>query len=107
MKLTKLQTKRKLLTAKIRKLYPNVIRGTVVTTQLTCGKPNCHCQAGRKHIVHYITLKLKGKSKIFYIKKNSIKKASIWSKNYQKTKSIVDKLTLLNIKILQNISKNS
>ena len=101
---TQIQNKLKYLSSKLKKLYPKIIKGAVIKTERTCGKPNCHCATGKKHIIYYIALKLKGKLKIFYIKQNSFKKALIWSKNYQKAKSIVDKLTLLNIKILQ--SKN-
>lgn len=89
------------LNKKIRKLYPRVIRGTVIKTTRTCGKPNCHCRTGKKHIIYYIALQLKNKLKAFYIKKKTFKKALMWSRNYQKVKSITEKLTLLNINSLQ------
>lgn len=101
----KLRSQRNYLVSKIKKLFPQIIRGTVVKTTRTCGKPNCRCQIGKKHVVYYIILQLKNKPNFFYIKKDIFKRAKQWSKNYQRAKALVDKLTLVNIKILQNINK--
>ena len=61
-------------------LSPEVIRGSLVVMRRVCGKPNCRCQKGHKHISLYLSRSLKGRTSMTYIPRASepaVKEASL------------------------------
>jgi hypothetical protein len=45
----------------------DVIVGSVVTMERTCGKPGCRCARGQKHVSLYLSTKMEGKRRLIYI----------------------------------------
>ena len=43
------------------------IRGSLVSMERCCGKKNCRCQQGEKHVSLYLSVKLDGKRRMIYI----------------------------------------
>lgn len=64
--LDKLYTQRKILRQGLNSLGPTV-RGAVVESLRTCGKPNCKCQRGEKHKSNYFTRSVHSKTFRFYL----------------------------------------
>lgn len=61
-------------------LSREVIRGSLVTMRRVCGKSNCRCRKGRKHVSLYLSRSVKGRTSMIYIpRKNEaeIKEASL------------------------------
>ncbi|MGQ0545994.1 MAG: DUF6788 family protein, partial [Betaproteobacteria bacterium] len=36
--------------------FEEILRGTVRTRELRCGKPTCHCASGPGHLAAYLTV---------------------------------------------------
>ncbi len=45
----------------------NVIKGSLVYLKRICGKPNCRCVRGKKHVSLYLSRSIKGKTTMIYI----------------------------------------
>jgi len=44
-----------------------MICGSVLSMSRTCGKAGCHCMQGNKHVSLYLSTKVDGKRRMFYI----------------------------------------
>jgi len=44
-----------------------VRRGSFVTVERRCGKPNCHCARGRGHPASYLSIKEGGKTRMVFV----------------------------------------
>jgi len=49
------------------KLIPGIIKGSPVSLARECGRPNCRCLKGKKHVSLYISQSYKAKTKMTYI----------------------------------------
>ena len=77
-----------------------VIRGSIVTMKRYCGKAGCRCQKGFKHCSLYISQRHAGKTRMIYIPKNSEVSVRRLIDNYRKLKTIMDKMSDMNIQML-------
>lgn len=44
-----------------------LLKGSLVTMARTCGKPNCKCQKGEKHVSLYLSIRVGEKRKMMYV----------------------------------------
>lgn len=44
-----------------------ILRGSIVRMARTCGKPNCRCYRGHKHVSFYLATRVGKKRKMIYI----------------------------------------
>lgn len=44
-----------------------MVEGSFITLGRKCGKPNCHCATGEKHLARYLSRKVKGRTKLIYV----------------------------------------
>jgi hypothetical protein len=79
------------------------IRGSLVIMNRICGKPNCHCLKGQKHRAIYISQSYAGKTRMFYIPGSQEQKAHQYVKNYRKIRTILNRLSDINIRMLTKI----
>lgn len=77
-----------------------VIRGTLVTLKRFCGKMNCKCVKGYKHEALYISQGIKGKTRMIYVPKNSVRKVIQHVEHYRDIKKILDENSRKNIQKL-------
>ena len=75
------------------------IRGSLVVMRRSCGKANCRCQKGQKHRAMYLSQSHNGKTRMIYIPQNMEKKMDQYIKNYQKIKSVLNRLSDINIEL--------
>lgn len=52
-----------------------IVLGSLVEMKRKCGKPNCKCVKGRKHVSLYLSCRYKGKRKMICLPKGVEKKA--------------------------------
>jgi hypothetical protein len=104
--LRKISQKSKGLKKSIPSLH-EIIRGTISKRYMTCGKLNCKCHKGKKHgPYHYITINYPGgKIKSIKIPNEDILRVKRWQNNYQKIKNILEKISNLNLKFLEDKKK--
>lgn len=65
------------LTQRIHRHQP-ILRGSLVTMARTCGKVNCKCQAGEKHVSLYLSASWDGKRKMIYIPRDREEDIRAW-----------------------------
>ena len=95
-----LYTKRKDLRAQLVNLG-HILKGSVVKLATTCGKPNCRCKRGQKHVNLYLSTCIGGKTRIVYLSPTRKKDATEWVTNYHKAHEIMNELAILNAEILK------
>lgn len=102
-----LYARRANLRRKLGEINP-VVRGSVVELGRVCGRPNCHCKKGEKHMSRYLSTSIHGKTSIFYLPKHAEEKARKWVANYKEASLTMEKLSETNRQILKsNIKSNS
>lgn len=67
-----------------------VLRGSLVTMSRTCGKPNCRCQQGDKHVSLYLAIRVEGKRKLVYIPEDLEPTVREAVSNYQESHKLVE-----------------
>ena len=79
-------------------LSREVIRGSLVVMSRICGKPNCRCQKGRKHISLYLSRSYKGRTSMTYIPRENetgVKEASL---RYHTIMDLLNQLSEIHLK---------
>ena len=92
------------------RIAPNmeeIIRGSIVMVERTCGKQVCLCRRGSKHRSMYISQSYKGKTRMTFIPKRLEKKALEFVDNYRKLKIVIDRVSDCNITLLTTLKKRS
>lgn len=78
-----LQEKRKILLKKLKTKNP-ILGSSISKIYSKCGKPNCRCVTGKKHLSHILTRRENGKTKTTYIPVNLVPKVKKWIIEYKK-----------------------
>ena len=74
----------------------DVICGSAVVMERTCGKKNCRCLKGHKHRSLYVSLYRKGAGRMIYIPKENEKNVLRLIENYRTLKSAMRKASEIN-----------
>lgn len=79
----------------------NLMRGTIVETRRSCGKPSCVCiREGKKHKSRSLSVNLQGKTRWIYLNEEREAEAQKLTLNYRRLWKLLDRLTEVNLKIL-------
>ncbi|HZY31007.1 MAG TPA: DUF6788 family protein [Candidatus Methylomirabilis sp.] len=62
-----------------------------------CGREGCHCQTGSKHVGHYLTLKVAGKTKTVYVPLDLLEEVRSWIKEHKRLKELASEISQLSI----------
>lgn len=76
------------------------IRGSLIIMERYCGKPNCRCVKGHKHKATYLSQSHKGKTRMVYIPEVMKEKVREYVQNYHRIRSVLNKISDINIKLL-------
>ncbi|MFH1753959.1 MAG: DUF6788 family protein [Candidatus Omnitrophota bacterium] len=77
-----------------------IMKGSIVIVKRYCGKPNCRCRRGFKHRSLYVSLTDKGKQRLVYIPRRSEEKTRRLIANYRDLKTVVEKISRLNVSLM-------
>jgi hypothetical protein len=91
-----LQARQKQLQAKC-----PVLAASLVTLRRTCGNPNCRCARGHKHPGHYLTWKVKTKTRTAYVPVELLPQVKLWIQEHRRLKQLVRELTQLSLALIQ------
>ena len=83
----------------------NFSEGCVYPLAHTCGKKNCKCYRGEKHISYYLSFNRNGKTKMYYVAQKKVEEVKKWINNYSKLKKLIKKLSDVNAASLKNNKK--
>jgi hypothetical protein len=70
--------------------YSQFIKGGVVTSGRKCGKPQCKCTKGEKHLSTYLSIKHNGKRQMVCVPKQFKKDVHAWVKTYKEIITSID-----------------
>ena len=73
--------------------YREFVRGTLSVRERVCGKPNCKCAKGEKHVSLFLSRGKNGKTEQLYIPKKKEELAKRWVKNYREVQDLLEKIS--------------
>jgi len=83
-------------------LIEQIMRGTVRTRELRCGKPGCHCASGPGHLVAYLTVSFAGaRTEQISLPASVRAQAQAWVANYQAWWDAVEAISAINRELLR------
>jgi hypothetical protein len=72
-----------------------VVRGTLAVRETTCGKANCRCKRGLKHVALYLVASEQGKLRQLFIPKSLQPQTRQWVASYQQVRELLEELSRL------------
>lgn len=79
-----------------------IIRGSLVELKRVCGKPNCRCAKGKKHVSLYVSRSKRGRTEMTYIPREQEKYVRECVEKYKKIANSIKLLTEINLKIAKD-----
>ena len=83
----------------------HILRGSLITRYVKCGKPNCHCTTGAGHASLYLSSFYHGKTKMDYVPAAWEAWVRTGITNYEVAQDILSELTELNLELLRRREK--
>lgn len=83
------------LRSKLAKLVHDepMLRGTLSTRRVTCGKPSCRCARGEKHLCVYLTCSRRGRVEQFYVPRDLEEQVERWVRNYRTARELLEQIS--------------
>jgi hypothetical protein len=72
-----------------------LLRGTLSTRAITCGKSNCKCSRGDKHTYLYLVVSDDGKPTQILIPRSREAEVKQWVEQYQRVQGLIEELSNL------------
>ena len=79
-------------------LSSKVIRGSLVVMSRVCGKPNCRCRKGPKHVSLYLSRSHKGRTSMMYIPRKNEAEVKEASLRYHAITNLLNQLSEIHLK---------
>ena len=70
-----------------------LMRGSLVRSRGTCGKPNCRCTRGQPHEGLYLVVTEGGKPRQLYVPKSWEQTVRDWIEQYRQARRLMDELS--------------
>jgi len=74
-----------------------VLAASLVQIAKHCGREGCRCQSGLKHVGHYITFAVAGKTHTVYVPKDLIGEVQAWIREHKRMKRLGQEISQLSI----------
>jgi len=72
-----------------------LLRGTLAIRERVCGKPNCKCAKGEKHVSLYLVASYSGRVRQLFIPKDREPQVRRWVQQYQEARKLLEEISLL------------
>ena len=72
-----------------------LLRGTLAVRERVCGKANCRCAKGEKHISLYLVASHEGRPRQLFIPKDWEPQVRRWVQQYQEARKLLEEVSLL------------
>ena len=79
----------------------NLMRGSLVTTGVRCGAPNCECAKGHKHQKVHLSVNLKGRTRTAYVGEKRADQVQELLDEYRRAWRLIEELTEINLELLR------
>ncbi len=78
-----------------------LVRGNLVLTARTCGKPGCRCQRGQRHECWYLGFGEQGTTKMIFVPKEWEPRVRSWVDDYHELLRLLEELSRLYLERLR------
>jgi hypothetical protein len=78
-----------------------LVAASLVQIAKHCGRDGCHCQTGEKHVGHYLTFKVAGKTKTVYVPKDLVGEVEGWVREHKRLRKLVQEISRLSVERIQ------
>ena len=85
--------------------YSTVIKGSMVWLSRECGKENCRCREGKKHVSLYISRSHKGRTQMMYIPHRYEEVVKEGVKRYKTIIAVLEDISQKNLKNIKQRGK--
>jgi len=95
---------RRLLDARLKKLTVDqpILAASLVPIAKHCGRPGCRClNGGPKHVGHYLTCKIDGKTRTTYVPLDLLANVKSWIDNHKRLKTLLHEIHLLSLALVR------
>ena len=72
-----------------------ILRGTLDERARACGKSNCKCTRGEKHVSLYVVVRDCGKNRHLYVPKSHEQQVRAWVEHYQQALAQLEEISAL------------
>jgi hypothetical protein len=79
-----------------------IVRGTLVVREKVCGKSNCKCARGERHIAKYLVMSEGGQKRQLYVSDEMEDKVKRWLANYREAQESLEEICNINWARLAN-----
>lgn len=83
----------------------DMIRGSLITRRIKCGKPNCRCAAGDGHTSFYLSSYYHGRTYMDYVPKSYKEQMSGGIESYGLIQNLLAQLTEINLELFRRRKK--
>ena len=70
-----------------------LLKGSLVTMSRTCGKPNCKCLRGEKHVSLYLSLRVGKGRKMIYVPRALEETVRSWVDTHRTVEALVERIS--------------
>jgi hypothetical protein len=95
---------RRMLNARLKKMTSAqpLLAASLVPIAKHCGRPGCHClTGGPKHVGHYLTCKIDGKTRTTYVPLDLLPDVQSWIDNHKRLKTLLHEIHLLSLALVR------
>ena len=79
-----------------------IVRGSIVIRERVCGKSNCKCARGERHVGKYLVVSEGGKKRQLFIPDDMEPKVRRWIANYRQAQESLEEICNFNWEKLAN-----
>ena len=72
-----------------------LLRGTLAVRERVCGKANCKCAQGEKHVSLYLVASYEGRVRQLFIPRDWEPQVRRWVEQYQEARKLLEEVSLL------------
>jgi len=90
---------RKMIQSRVKKLKAEspVLVASLVRIARSCGQPNCRCTRGQKHVGHFLTFKVAGKTRTVYVPQAMVSEVRSWIAEHRRMRKLSEEISRLAI----------
>jgi hypothetical protein len=95
---------RRMLDSRLRHLATDkpVLAASLVPIAKHCGRDGCHCrQGGPKHVGHYLTSKVQGKTRTVYVPLDLLDDVRSWVAEHKRLKQLLHEISQLTLALVK------
>lgn len=92
---SKMSSRERQLRSQLNRLASGValVRGTPLVRERACGKANCKCAKGEKHVSLYLVLSEGGRPRQLFIPKSMESDVRQWVRDYQRVRELLEEVS--------------